>query len=80
MAHGICSVSLSSTLVNSCKLFLSTAGTEAMFADLGYFTAASLRVCKIIIAEEDSVSKLNLWVTMFFTLIIIFIDIRKKSV
>jgi K+ transporter len=27
---------------------LSTAGTEAMFADLGYFTAGSIRVCNMI--------------------------------
>lgn len=29
----------------SCHLFLSTAGTEAMFAHLGHFTATSIRVC-----------------------------------
>ena len=51
MAYGIYSGSLSFTLVNLCSLFLSTTGTEAMFADLGYFTAASLRVRKTINAE-----------------------------
>lgn len=31
----------------------STTGTEAMFADLGQYTAASIRVCKPTVKEDS---------------------------
>lgn len=60
MIFKISSGSLSYALVNCCKLLMSTAGTEAMSAELGYFTAASMRVCKKIDCRIGFCSIINL--------------------